>query len=265
MKQIYNLLVFTFIITFAFKSYGQEGAEGAIYNLHSESDLTYLTGTLGGVPFTISNINDVSLDDENFSLSDDSGEPLDYSGAPLSETQQSVTYDYDSNWSITFETPIENLRLYCKYWRTFDGYFNHSFTILSGSKIQKLDNNGLRTESFANAIIEFSGPITTLTLNTEGGSTSSQVMTFGIKTTPLSTSDVEIATNKVEIYPNPSSKFIQVLGLTKSEKYKIYNSIGTEIKRGYTSNNETIDIRNFRTGMYFLKFENGNAIKFIKE
>ena len=66
------------------------------------------------------------------------------------------------------------------------------------------------------------------------------------------------------IFPNPSSDFINVSNLKSTESYLIINLIGKEIKRGIISNREKIDIRNFTNGLYFLKFENGNAIKFIK-
>ena len=248
MKQIYNLLLFTFIITYASKSYSQEGA---IYNSST-------TGTLVGVPFIVSNINNSSLISYDFSTSN-------FSSAPLSDTQQSIDYSYDSNWSITFDTPIENLRLYCKYWRTQEVSFNHSFTILCGSNIQNPNGNVLNTTSYSDAIIEFSDPITTLSLTIiSGGGGSYQAMTFGTSTS-LSTSDFEIITNKIKLYPNPSNEFIQVSNLKEKESYRIYNTIGTEIKSRTIFNQEKIDTRNFTNGLYFLKFDNGNTIKFIKE
>jgi hypothetical protein len=68
-----------------------------------------------------------------------------------------------------------------------------------------------------------------------------------------------------KIYPNPSNKFIQLSGLTKTDNYSIYNSIGIEITRGVIKNKEEINIRNYPNGLYFLKFEKGNTLKFIKE
>ena len=71
--------------------------------------------------------------------------------------------------------------------------------------------------------------------------------------------------NKIKIFPIPTSEFIQLSGLTVKENYTIYNVLGSEAKKGYISNQETIDVREFTNGIYFLKFENGNTIKFIKE
>ena len=71
--------------------------------------------------------------------------------------------------------------------------------------------------------------------------------------------------NDVKIYPNPSSQFIQISNLNSNEPYTIFSILGNEIRKGIISNNKQIDIRNFTNGLYLLKFDNGNTIKFIKE
>ena len=68
-----------------------------------------------------------------------------------------------------------------------------------------------------------------------------------------------------KVFPNPSNKSITIHGLTKKEKYKIYNTIGREMNSGSINNNDKIDIQHLTNGLYFLKFDNGNTIKFIKE
>jgi len=80
----------------------------------------------------------------------------------------------------------------------------------------------------------------------------------------LSTNEFELD-NFVKLYPNPSNDYIQISGFTGNEKYAIYNVLGAKIKNGNISNDEQIDIRDFTDGLYFLKFENGNTIKFLKE
>lgn len=71
--------------------------------------------------------------------------------------------------------------------------------------------------------------------------------------------------NSKKLYPNPSTAFINVSGLTKVEKYAVYNALGEKISNGTISDNEKIDIQNITNGFYFLKFENGNTLRFIKE
>lgn len=80
----------------------------------------------------------------------------------------------------------------------------------------------------------------------------------------LSTNEFELK-KKIKLFPNPTSKYIKISDLTGNENYKIYNILGAEIKNGRISNQEQIDIRNFTIGLYFLKFDNGKTVKFIKE
>ncbi|MBT4679308.1 T9SS type A sorting domain-containing protein [Flavobacteriaceae bacterium] len=69
----------------------------------------------------------------------------------------------------------------------------------------------------------------------------------------------------IKLFPNPSTDFIKVSELTAKENYKIFTILGSEIKRGSVSNNETIDIRNLNSGVYFLKFDNGTTKKIVKK
>ena len=54
----------------------------------------------------------------------------------------------------------------------------------------------------------------------------------------------------IKLFPNPSTDFIKVSELTAKENYKIFTILGSEIKRGSVSNNETIDIRNLNSWKY---------------
>jgi len=82
--------------------------------------------------------------------------------------------------------------------------------------------------------------------------------------TPLGINDFK---NKIELitFPNPSSRSIKISGLTNTEKYTIFNSIGAKMAIGTISNKQSIDITNLMNGLYFIKFENGTALKFIRE
>ena len=73
------------------------------------------------------------------------------------------------------------------------------------------------------------------------------------------------SSHSVKLFPNPSNDFIQFSGLSKKENYAIYNIIGTKITNGKVFNDEKVDVLNLTKGLYFLKFDNGNTIKFIKE
>jgi hypothetical protein len=85
-----------------------------------------------------------------------------------------------------------------------------------------------------------------------------------MESTALSTNDPEIKTT-IKILPNPSTEFIQFSGLSKAENYTIYNTLGIEINSGTISDNEKIEVKNYAKGVYFLKLEEGDTIKFLKE
>ena len=70
---------------------------------------------------------------------------------------------------------------------------------------------------------------------------------------------------KLKLFPNPSSEFVQISGLSEPLNYKIINVLGAEIKKGIIGSDEEIDIRNLINGLYFLKFDDGYTIKFIKK
>lgn len=80
--------------------------------------------------------------------------------------------------------------------------------------------------------------------------------------TTMSIQDVE--KENLNIFPNPSTDYITLSGLNKKEGYSIYSVFGVKILKGSINDNEKIDIRNFATGLYLLKFDNGYTIKFIK-
>jgi hypothetical protein len=134
---------------------------------------TPTTGTLNGIAFTLTNSISNTLTDWDLRDSD-------FSVAPLSETQTLTDYPSDSNWTITFASPISNLKLYCKYWRTGDYTFDNSFSILSGSGLSKIGKTLTVNGTWGNGIVEFVEPITALNLiNTTYLGGSYQVMTFG--------------------------------------------------------------------------------------
>ena len=70
--------------------------------------------------------------------------------------------------------------------------------------------------------------------------------------------------SNTSLYPNPSREEIKIKGLTTTEKYNIYNTIGQVIMSGNITNNKSINVRNLKSGVYFLKIENKNTLKFIK-
>lgn len=68
----------------------------------------------------------------------------------------------------------------------------------------------------------------------------------------------------LKFWPNPAQNFIQISGLTNVQEFKIHNISGNIVSSGIVHNNEKIDIQKLTSGIYFIKFNNKNTIKFIK-
>ncbi len=75
----------------------------------------------------------------------------------------------------------------------------------------------------------------------------------------------DLSYKEIVLYPNPSSDFISLTNSIQPIDYSIFNNIGMEISKGILIQNEKIDISHLNSGLYFLKFENGNTLKFIKK
>ena len=133
-----------------------------------------------------------------------------------------------------------------------------------GNKISKIDITA--TTPTATDVVTVEGPWHLILDNNILYITEADVDTVSkLNLSTLSLSDLNLDNVKVRISPNPADEFVQVLGLGVKESYKIYNVFGTEIKNGIINNQQEIDIRNFSNGLYFLKFENGATIKFLKK
>jgi len=232
-------------------SYSQEGA----------TYTTSTTGTLNGINFTITNINNLSdpyTADYDLSVAD-------YSSSPLSDQQACITFIADNDWTITFDSPIDNLLLYCRAWRTSETTFNHPFTILSSTGLQNPNGNVLASTSYADGIIQFSSSITSLSVTIDQLTTNGLVaMTFGVNPT-LSSQNFDISTESIKVIPNPSDDFIELSNNTTAETYTIFDMQGTKITSSNITGSNQINIQQLTPGIYFLKLDNGNTLKFIKE
>ena len=86
------------------------------------------------------------------------------------------------------------------------------------------------------------------------------------RSTNATTGAVEtIRKTKISLFPNPTTNFIQVTGLTQIESYEICDIVGSKVKQGFTANNEKIDATDLKKGFYLIKFENGTTVRFCKK
>jgi len=79
----------------------------------------------------------------------------------------------------------------------------------------------------------------------------------------IDTNEFEL-NNAFNIFPNPSHDFIQIIGLTSAQKFKIHNVLGLKVLEETIEPNKKIDIENLVKGIYFIHFENGTTLKFVK-
>ncbi|MGJ8594054.1 MAG: T9SS type A sorting domain-containing protein [Aquaticitalea sp.] len=70
---------------------------------------------------------------------------------------------------------------------------------------------------------------------------------------------------KKTLVPNPSTDYFQISGLFEHQQIAIYNVLGAKVKSGFISQNEKVDVRNLSNGLYFLKLNDGNTLKFYKK
>jgi hypothetical protein len=106
--------------------------------------------------------------------------------------------------------------------------------------------------------VVFSGDVLYIVESSAGKVSKIDVSTLSIK-------QFDKNNSSMQIFPNPSAKFIQIFGLIKTENYKIYNILGKQVLDGVVNNQENINTEKLIKGIYFLKFDNGNSLKFIKE
>ena len=73
------------------------------------------------------------------------------------------------------------------------------------------------------------------------------------------------ANQGVEIYPNPSSSFVKISGVSNNTGYFIVDATGKTVATGVLTENTEINIESLTSGLYFINFNNGTqSIKFVK-
>ena len=85
--------------------------------------------------------------------------------------------------------------------------------------------------------------------------------------TPSGIENVSITETKINIFPNPSSKFLNINYDNNSnirlDNFSIINSEGREIASNYLT--KLIDISHLQNGHYFICFKKGNSIRLSKK
>ncbi len=79
---------------------------------------------------------------------------------------------------------------------------------------------------------------------------------------PLSISDLN--RKSMSIYPNPTQSELNISGDTEIKSADIYNSIGKLVLTSPELSLRKIDVSSLSSGIYFLKINNAQTIKFVK-
>ncbi len=257
MKQ---LLLFIFILIF---QHGTSQIVGATWN-------STTSGELNGVPFSIVHTISTNLSTVNSNLSGSN-----YSAAPLSNSQSSITYREGNNMTITFSSPIDNLRLYIVFWRANGGSytFNATPTILSGTGMAISGNTLTNTQTFSNGILEFSGSLSSLTISHDSSTSSAslQNLALGVDTSTLETSIFEEETN-LKIFPNPLPSSDSNLFINLSRNYSlievdILDLTGQIIEKSSHNNLNSIELpfKAKSRGIYLVRITIDNESRIIKK
>ena len=85
-----------------------------------------------------------------------------------------------------------------------------------------------------------------------------------VSSTTLSIDNID-ANEDVKIFPNPTADFLNVSSVLDSNSYKVFNVLGAEVLSNRVSSSRTIDVRQLNKGVYFIRFENRDSLKFVKK
>jgi hypothetical protein len=141
-----------------------------------------------------STVNLLDVSDTSLIALDLSGP--DFAAGPLSANQVVVEYETLSDWTATFDPPVENLLLYVKFWRGVLGgpdpvtyQFDRPFTVLSGLGGTTVSNGNtvlsVPSSFFSDGILQFTGPVGSLSVQTNSNSGNAQDLTFGVLSSDL--------------------------------------------------------------------------------
>lgn len=119
------------------------------------------------------------------------------------------------------------------------------------TKIQEISFKKIAADSSYGAKVDGDAEYITFTKPTPGA-TNGKV---------LSTDDLNVASNKIGIYPNPTTNNITIQGTFTDLKWKLFNMNGQLIKSG---TEKKIYLDNVSTGLYFLNINNKKNLKVIK-
>ncbi len=128
-----------------------------------------------------------------------------FSAAPLSASAETIGYGTSSDWNFALSQRAESILVYAVGWRGIEGGvdpvsydFDSVFTILSGFEGAVVENAGKRlvlaADAFYSGILQFGGPISSVTLDVNSIASSQQAMTFALVPEPSDAMAIALGT-----------------------------------------------------------------------
>lgn len=168
-------------------------------------------------------------------------------------------FNNSNSITVTFSAPIDIATIYAFDADRITGT-TWTFTPTGGSSTAFVQ--AIQNDMGTNVAVNWTA-ITSFTITSAQGND-----TFGIDdiafATTLSIEDYDMR-NAISIYPNPTSDFINISGLKEKTVYNIFNVLGESVLKGTASKDNPINIREFRKGLYFIRLEDTQTLKFIKK
>ncbi|WOD44309.1 T9SS type A sorting domain-containing protein [Hwangdonia lutea] len=133
-----------------------------------------------------------------------------------------------------------------------------------GNKISKIDITVMPQTTATTVIPSISNPADILLVGSDmyiAQLSLNKISKFSLNALSVSASVFE----ELSVFPNPSLQYLQISGLTRTENYKIYNTLGVEVAKGNLVPNHKITISQLKSGLYFLEIANNNTFKFVKK
>ena len=149
-------------------------------NLKSQTTANWTSGTSGtlnGVAFTVTSVNVPGVNFSDFSWGP-------FSAEPLGSNESCLLYRANSSFTFIFASPIPVLRIYMRSWQVGDFEFNEPFTAI-GSSGYTVSGNFVHVSAYADGIIEFNNPVTTLTMTSNQVCCKNHMMTMVVPSVPL--------------------------------------------------------------------------------
>ncbi|MCB0460477.1 MAG: T9SS type A sorting domain-containing protein, partial [Flavobacteriaceae bacterium] len=84
------------------------------------------------------------------------------------------------------------------------------------------------------------------------------------RSTDQSLSNNHFEVKKVKLFPNPTSDFLRLANISGENNIKVLDVCGKVVLTENIQNKEYIDVRELKSGLYFLYLDNQSPMRFLK-